>query len=169
MEDMGGGQIQVDIGDVDDPVDPKDANRRSVQTKVRGVFESVRGVCGTHRRRRNGRETLHGAVFRLLVMRGPLRGWTDDEAHELEISSKTNKSITTSLIRSIWYNLSTAALFCLYIKLSSFGTYRFELKSENYIFHLRLSSLFFFRLFYSYDLSLELLRCSSFFFFRWHL
>merc|ERR1712072_1148066 len=32
---------------------PEDANRRIVQTKVRGVFESVRGVCGTHRRRRD--------------------------------------------------------------------------------------------------------------------
>ena len=63
---------------------PEDANRRSVQTKVRGVFESVRGVCGTHRRRRDWGETLHRAVFRLLVMCGPLRGWTDDETHELK-------------------------------------------------------------------------------------
>jgi hypothetical protein len=65
------------------PSRPEVANRRVVQTKVRGVFEGVRGVCGTHRRRRNWGETLHGAVFRLLVVRGPLRGWTDDEAHEL--------------------------------------------------------------------------------------
>merc|ERR1712072_9343 len=63
---------------------PEDANRRIVQTKVRGVFESVRGVCGTHRRRRDWGETLHRAVFRLLVMCGPLRGWTDDETHELK-------------------------------------------------------------------------------------